>query len=141
MCIKMVNFNIIEGVDTFDGIKDEFLRMYLDGVKVNDIKKKFGLTHAQYLNYLKRLRRSGEVKQVRAPWAGARKPPRQAPRNYTFNKGNNHFIVTYKETYYTCFKKERQAQRFVELMRECDLDMSCKDELRQRVLREDYKNG
>ena len=86
MCIKMVNFNIIEGVDTFDGIKDEFLQMYLDGVKVNDIKARFGLTHAQYLNYLKRLRRSGEVKQVRAPWAGARKPPRQAPRNYTFNK-------------------------------------------------------
>ena len=136
MCIKMVNFNIIEGVDTFDGIKDEFLRMYLDGVKVNDIKARFGLTHAQYLNYLKRLRRSGEVKQVRAPWAGARKPPRQAPRNYTYNKGNNHFIVTYKETYYTCFKKERQAQRFVELMRECDWDKSRTDEFKIRVKEE-----
>ena len=123
----MVNFNIIEG------IKDEFLKMYLDGVKVNDIKARLGLTHAQYLNYLKRLRRSGEVKQVRAPWAGARKPPRTPPRNYTFNKGNNHFIVTYKETYYTCFKKERQAQRFVELMRECNWDKSRTDEFKKKV--------
>ena len=133
MCIKMVNFRIIEGVDTFEGIKDEFLKMYLDGVKVNDIKARLGLTHAQYLNYLKRLRRSGEVKQVRAPWAGARKPPRTPPRNYTFNKGNNHFIVSYKETYYTCFKKERQAQRFVELMRECNWDKSRTDEFKKKV--------
>ena len=133
MCIKMVNFRIIEGVDTFEGIKDEFLKMYLEGVKVNDIKARLGLTHAQYLNYLKRLRRSGEVKQVRAPWAGARKPPRTPPRNYTFNKGNNHFIVTYKETYYTCFKKERQAQRFVELMRECNWDKERTDEFKRKV--------
>ena len=132
----MVNFRIIEGVDTFETIKDEFLRMYLDGVKGNDIKARVGLTHAQYLNYLKRLRRSGEVKEVRAPWAGARKPPRQAPRNYTFNKGNNHFIVTYKETYYTCFKRECEAQRFVELMRECDWDKSRTDEFKLMVKKE-----
>ena len=136
MCIKMVNFRIIEGVDTFENIKDEFLRMYLDGVKVNDIKARFGLTHAQYLNYLKRLRRSGEVKQVRAPWAGARKPPRHAPKNYAFNKGNNHFIVTYKETYYTCFKRECEAQRFVELMRECDWDKERTDEFKMMVKKE-----
>ena len=141
----MVNFRIIEGDTAFESIKDEFTQLYNDGVKIADIQKKLNLTKSQYMNYFRKLRRSGDITKVRNPRAGKKADLRdhykKHPKHYSFNKRSGFWTVRFCEQYYASFRKKEQAQYFVELMKECNWDMSCKDELRQRVLREDYKNG
>ena len=135
----MVNFRIIEGDTAFESIKDEFTQLYNDGVKIADIQKKLNLTKSQYMNYFRKLRRSGDITKVRNPRAGKKADLRdhykKHPKHYSFNKRSGFWTVRFCEQYYTSFRKKEQAVRFVELMRECDWDMSCKDELRQKVLK------
>ena len=139
--VKManLNFRIVEGDDFFESVKDEFTQLYNDGVKIQDIQDRLGLSKSQYMNYFQKLRRSGDITKVRNPRAGKKADLRdhykKHPKHYSFNKRSGFWTVRFCEQYYTSFRKKEQAVRFVELMRECDWDMSCKDELRQKVLK------
>ena len=136
----MANFRIVEGDDLFESVKDEFVHLYDTGVKIQDIQKKLGLTKSQYHNFFYRLRRTGEISKVRNPNAGPKPEPRhhpkKNPRNYSYNKFTKRWTVTYRETYYGCFHRKEQAVRFVELMRECNWDISRKKELKSKVIKE-----
>ena len=39
-----LNFRIVEGDDFFESVKDDFLTLYRDGVKVQDIQEKLNIT-------------------------------------------------------------------------------------------------
>ena len=140
-----MNFRIVEGNDPLEDIAEDFIRLYADEtVRVKDICDEFGISKSQYINLLQRLRRRGEITKVRNPHAGRKKTRQYSklhPKNYVYNRREKVFQVRRNGEYYACFKRESDAKRYVELMRECDWDKSRKDELRQRVLREDYKNG
>ena len=45
----MVNFRIVEGDELFESVKDDFITLYKNGVKIADIQKKLGLTKSQYM--------------------------------------------------------------------------------------------
>ena len=134
----MVNFRIVEGDDFFESVKDDFIRLYKNGVKVQDIQERLGLTKSQYISFLRRLRRTGDITTIRNPTAGPKPAPKKdykkPPRYYSYNHHINRWTVTYKSRYYACFRKKEQAECFVELMKECNWDKSRKDELRQKVL-------
>ena len=135
-----LNFRIVEGDDFFESVKDDFLTLYLDGVKVQDIQEKLNITKSQYMNFLRRLRRTGDITTIRNPHAGAKPAPKhdykKHPRYYSYNHHINRWTVTYKSRYYACFRKKEQAQCFVELMRECDWDKSKREDLKWRAIRE-----
>jgi len=91
------------------------------------------------MNFLRRLRRTGDITTIRNPNAGPKPSPKhdykKHPRYYSYNHHINRWTVTYKSRYYACFRKREQAECFVELMKECNWDKSRKDELRQKVLK------
>ena len=134
-----LNFRIVEGDDLFESVKDDFLTLYRDGVKVQDIQEKLNITKSQYMNFLRRLRRTGDITTIRNPNAGPKPAPahhyKKKPRYYSYNHHIRRWTVTYKSKYYACFRKKEQAVRFVELMKECNWDKSRKDELKWRVLK------
>ena len=136
----MVNFNIVEGNDPLEDIAEDFIRLYADEtVRVKDICDEFGISRSQYINLLQRLRRRGEITRVRNPHAGRKKTRQYSklhPKNYVYNRKENVFQVRRNGEYYACFKKESDAKRYVELMRECDWDKSKRWILKEKVLKE-----
>ena len=134
----MVNFNIIEGDDLFESVHDELIRLYNNGTKADTIMKKLNITKSQYQNFKIRLKRRNEI-TLKNPNAGKKKQKHHSrlnPKNYYFNRGSDRWYVMHSGTYYACFFTEPQAQRFVELMRECDWDKSKKDELKWKAIKE-----
>ena len=135
----MVNFRIVEGDELFESVKDDFITLYKNGVKIEDIQKKLGLTKSQYMKFFQRLRRDGDIKEIRNQNAGAKPEPchhpKKNPHNYSYNHHTKRWVVTYKMKYFTCFRKKEQAQRFVDLMRDCDWDKSRKDELKWKAIK------
>ena len=133
-----MNFRIVEGNDPLEDIAEDFIRLYADEtVRVKDICDEFGISRSQYINLLQRLRRRGEITRVRNPHAGRKKTRQYSklnPKNYVFNRKENVFQVRRNGEYYACFKQERDAKRYVELMRENDWDKSKRWTLKEMVL-------
>lgn len=135
-----MNFRIVEGNDPLEDIAEDFIRLYADEtVRVKDICDEFGISKSQYINLLQRLRRRGEITKVRNPRAGRKKTRQYSklhPKNYVFNRKENVFQVRRNGEYYACFKQEKDAKRYVELMRENDWDKSKRWTLKEKVMME-----
>jgi len=135
-----MNFRIVEGSDPLEDIAEDFIRLYADEtVRVKDICDEFGISKSQYINLLQRLRRRGEITRVRNPHAGRKKTRQYSklnPKNYVYNRKENVFQVRRNGEYYACFKQEKDAKRYVELMRENDWDKSKRWTLKEKVLKE-----
>ena len=135
-----MNFRIVEGNDPLEDIAEDFIRLYADEtVRVKDICDEFGISKSQYINLLQRLRRRGEITQVRNPHAGRKKTRQYSklhPKNYVYNRKEKTFQVRRNGEYYACFKRESDAKRYVELMRENDWDKSKRWILKEKVLKE-----
>ena len=139
-CVSNMNFRIVEGNDPLEDIAEDFIRLYADEtVRVKDICDEFGISRSQYINLLQRLRRRGEITRVRNPHAGRKKTRQYSklnPKNYVYNRKEKTFQVRRNGEYYACFKKESDAKRYVELMRENDWDKSKRWILKEKVLKE-----
>ena len=139
-CVSNMNFRIVEGSDPLEDIAEDFIRLYADEtVRVKDICDEFGISKSQYINLLQRLRRRGEITKVRNPHGGRKKTRQYSklhPKNYVFNRKENVFQVRRNGEYYACFKQEKDAKRYVELMRENDWDKSKRWILKEKVLKE-----
>ena len=135
-----MNFRIVEGSDPLEDIAEDFIRLYADEtVRVKDICDEFGISRSQYINLLQRLRRRGEITKVRNPHAGRKKTRQYSklhPKNYVYNRKEKTFQVRRNGEYYACFKRESDAKRYVELMRENDWDKSKRWTLKERILNE-----
>ena len=133
----MANFSIIEGDDPLEPIKDEFIRLYESGVKVKTICQELNISNSQYQNYRRRLQKRNQITLNRNPNAGQHKTllrDRNNPKYYYWNRPARMWYVRYKNRYYACFKKETDAKRYVELMRECNWDYNQRWSLKRRVL-------
>lgn len=133
----MLNFNIVEGKDILDEIGEDFVQMYNNGVSRAVICKKLGINQTQFQNLRVRLTRNGRITKVRNPNAGdkkTRKYDKLNPRNYYFCRNTGRFHVAYKNRYYSCFKNEEDAKKFVEMMRECDWDYNKRKEFKELIL-------
>lgn len=86
-----------------------------------------------------RLVRRGIITKNRKRNGGEKKTrqyTRRNPRHYTYVKNRKRFHVKRKGEYYACFKKEEHAQRYVELMRECNWDKNQRLTLKEKVMQE-----
>jgi len=133
----MANFTITEGVDPLEQIQDKFIEMYNAGVKVKTICKTLNITNSQYQNYRRRLQKRNQITLNRNPNAGQHKTllrDRNNPKYYYWNRPARMWYIRYKNRYYACFKKETDAKKYVELMRECNWDYDQRWTLKRRVL-------
>ena len=118
-----MNFNIIEQNWT-----EEFYKNYPDikqdlvgGMPIKDIKKKYGLTEGRWLSYRKELINEGVITKKKAKRKG-----RYTPKNYSYNHGF-YQVQKWKNggvVHIASFKRECDAQKCVQLMRECNWDLN-----------------
>ena len=54
------------------------------------------------------------------------------PKNYSFDHSTDTFRITRKGKHFGCCKTRKQAERMVELFRECNWDYSMRDEIKRR---------
>ena len=97
------------------------------------IRRRFGLKYNDFLKLRNRLIEEGKIQ----PRTFRRK--KNTPHkvlNYSYCNTTKTYQIRKKSKYYGCFKNEKQARRFVELLRENDWDYNLKDELKEQVLME-----
>lgn len=114
----------------------EVERLYNEGVLVKDIMRTLNLHDGAFYAIVRKLKAEGRL-ILRTP--GQRKWGNQYkthPRYYSWNVHTQHFSIVYKHRYYGCVKTANQAERFVELMKECDWDYGMRDEVKRKVMNE-----
>ena len=57
-------------------------------------------------------------------------------KNYSFDHSTLHFRIMKNGRYYGCCKTKEQAEKMVELFRECNWDYDRKDEIKSKVVGE-----
>lgn len=140
-----MNFNIINGNDDYIQKAEEFARLYNNPrIPVVKIREKMNLNHNTYRKLLKYCKENKMVKlRYKYNKWNKRYKDKRIVKNYTKirRKGYNYFMVckfiNNKDCYFATFKEEKQAQRMVELLRECDWDYSKRYELKEKVLSEE----
>ena len=134
-----MNFNIIDGDDHYIEQAPEFARLYNDpDITVQEIKNRMGLTKNPYEKLRKYCLEHGLIRGLR----GYKPKSLNNPRYYTHTvqRGIEYWIVNKtingRLVHFATFKKQKQAERMVELLKECNWDIDCKDVLKERVLNE-----
>lgn len=117
-------------------LKSDVERLYNDGVLVKNIMRELDLNDSKFYEIVRELKAENRL-ILRT--VGQKKWGNQYhknPKHYSYCTLNGYFQIVYKRRYYGCVKTKRQAERFVELMKECDWDYDKRDEVKKMVLRE-----
>ena len=125
----MTNFTISESdwtkefYTTYTQIKKDIK----NGMKIKDIKKKHGLSEGQWGSYRRELIYDGIIIPVQQK--------RQTAKYYHYSKGKYHVSknIDGKRKHIGTFKTESQAKWCVELMKECNWDLTQLDIVRNKV--------
>lgn len=128
----MTTFNIIESdwtkdfYSTYKHIKQDIK----NGVKIKDIKKKYGLSDGGWRAYRKELILDGIIK--------SRETERKEAKYYTAynNKFHVQKIIHRKKYHIGTFNTEHQAKLCVKLMQECNWDISQIEQVKSKVREE-----
>ncbi len=105
-------------------VEDKVLEMYLDGVKVQKICAKLGISYKRYHKVMKPLWDSGAIPKRTAGKKKEKRHERYNPRNYSYERYTNRFIVYHCGVYYGSVRTEKQAKTMVKLLRYYDWDKS-----------------
>lgn len=101
---------------------EQIRQMYLDGVKVQKICAKLGISYKRYHKAMKPLWDSGAIPKRTAGKKKEKMHERYNPKNYSYNRFTRRFTVYHNSTYYGCVRTEKQAKRMVKLLRYYDWD-------------------
>lgn len=116
-------------------IKEEtFIETYNDNnLSLRKIRRKLGLKHNEFDKIRNQLIQEGKIKPrtFKAP----RKKP-HIPKNYSFCNTTKNYQIRKNGVYFGCVKKEQEARKFVELLKEKNWDYDLKDELRLQAIKE-----
>ena len=137
-----MNFNIVDGDNDYLDLLPEFAELYNNkDIPASKIPEMLGVTRPTY----RKLRRDAleeDLITLRHKPKRKRETYKTAPKNYSHQvcKGIEYYHVQKridgKLLHFATFKDARQAERMVELLRECDWDRSKVDELKARVMEE-----
>ena len=124
-----MNFNIVESDYTKDfySLYNKIKKDLEKGMKVKDIKKKYGLSDGSWRKYYKELSEEGILKP--------RHRSQKEAKFYTYYNG--HFIVQkWKDgtkKHIGTFNREADAQECVRLMKECNWDLTKKQNIVDKI--------
>lgn len=134
---------IVDGDNDWLQDVPEFVELYNNHeIRVSEIKEHFGYSNNNYTKIFKHCIANDLITRRHTTY---RKPAPSRRRNPTYiskNRGNGHeywVVIKRVDGERRCFgnfKDYRQAERMVELCKECDWDISKRDELKEQVLRE-----
>ena len=140
-----MNFNIVDGDRDYLELAGEYARLYNNHkIPVSEIRERLNLSQNKHYRLLAYCREHGLVKPRYKynKWDKRPKNEKKSIKNYTIVKDKHHRyyavrkFIKDKEYHFATFKKEEQAQRMVELLRECNWDYSKRYELKEQVLNE-----
>lgn len=140
-----MNFNVVDGDRDYLELADEYAKLYNNHkIPVSEIRERFNLSQNKHYKLLKYCREHGMVKlrYKYNKWDKRPKKEKKIIKNYTIvnDKHYRYYAVRKfikdKKYHFATFKKEEQAQRMVELLKECNWDFDRRFELKERVLNE-----
>lgn len=137
-----MNFTIVDGDYDYRKLLPEFSELYNDDyIPVTEIMDRLGLNQNSY----RKLRRDAIEEELVQPRRTKykRKTSYKINPKYISKERRGHFEfykvvkrIDSKVIYFGYFKDYRQAERMVELLVECDWDVTRRQELKEQVLRE-----
>ena len=123
-----MNFNIVETNWTkeFNNTYEKIKKDYANEMSVKDIKSKYGLTDGKWGAYRKQLMTDGLLQT---------RKEKTEPRFYSVCKTGYlvQKVIDHHKYYIATFKTESQAKKCVELMKECNWDLTQKENIIQTV--------
>lgn len=117
-------------------LETEVERLYNEGVLVKDIMRTLNLHDGAFYAIVRKLK-AEERLILRTP--GQRKQviyDHSNPKYYYRNDYGSSYTIRYNHRYYASVKTRKQAERYVELMKECNWDYTMKDEVKRKVMNE-----
>lgn len=99
---------------------------YQNGMKVKDIKAKYNLTDGSWQSYRKELINDGFIELKRNC---------REPKYYTLHQGRFcvQKVINKRKYHIASFKTEKEAQKCVELMKQCNWNMEKRKEIVDKV--------
>ena len=116
-------------------LKSDVERLYNDGVLIKDIKKELGINDSKLYGVVNELKAENRL-ILRTVGRKKRNAYKTNPKNYHHNRWSGTYKITYGGKYFGTVKTKEQAERFVELMKECDWDYGKRWIVKEMVLNE-----
>ena len=138
-----MNFTVIDGDQEYRSKLPDFVDLYNNrSIPVTKIKSRLKLGTNEYRKLRRDALEEGLINLRTKPY-NTKKPTYKTNPRYvskSTNGNRDYFIVTKtingKHVFYGSFKDIRQADRMVELLKECNWDRSKRKELKEQVLNE-----
>ena len=139
-----MNFNIVDGDRDYLELAGEYARLYNNHkIPVSEIRERLNLSQNKHYRLLAYCREHEMVKpRYKYNKWDKRREVKKPIKNYTIVKDKHYRyyavrkFIKDKEYHFATFKKEEQAQRMVELLKECNWDFNKRYELKEQVLNE-----
>lgn len=138
-----MNFTVIDGDQNYRNKLGDFVDLYNNrSIPVTQIKRLLSLGTNEYRKLRRDAIEEGLITLRTKPYHTKKETYKTNPRYVSKSTHGNleYYIVTKtingKHVFYGSFKDIRQADRMVELLKECDWDRSKRKELKEQVLNE-----
>lgn len=114
-------------------VKQKVKELYIAGETTRKIKQQLHLKNSQFDKIYCELRDTGEI----TPRPFKRIKKQKPVKNYSYDRGTNTFQIRKNSQYYCNAKTYRQAERIVELLKECNWDKSKANDIKKQVIIEE----
>lgn len=128
-----MNFRIVENTPSNWEKETELIQQYNDGVPVAKIRENLSIPAPTFNKMIRQFKKEGKIIPRRKPY-NLTKKAKKSPKYYTKVCNRKGFNIIKGGKYYGYVSRRDQAERFVELMKECDWDMSMRKEIKRRVV-------
>ena len=115
-------------------LKEDIETMYNDGVTINMMLKTLHIGYSRLYTIIDELKEEGRIVPRRTGQRKQRIIDRYNPKHYSYNNHTKHYYIRRKGVYYGIVKTVAQAEKFVELMEECNWDYSKRVEIKKEVM-------
>ena len=128
-----MNFRIIENGPSSWDKEDELIQQYRDGVPVAEIRENLSISSPTFNKMIQQFKKEGKITPRRKPYKLKKKAKRK-PKYYVKNQNRKGYNIMKGGQYYGYVLTKDQAERFVELMKECDWDRSQRHIVKKMVV-------
>ena len=129
-----MNFRIVENAPSSWEKEDGLIQQYRDGVPVAEIRKNLCISVPTFNKMIQQFKKEGKILPRRKPYNLKKKANKRKPKYYVKHQNRKGFNIIKGKKYFGYVNTRDQAERFVELMKECDWDMSMREEVKRRVV-------
>lgn len=129
-----MNFRIVENAPSNWEKEDEIIQQYKDGVPVAKIRSNLGIPAPTFNKMIQQFKKEGKITPRRKPYNFKKKANKRNPKYYVRVYNRKGFNIVKNGKYFGYVSTKDQAERFVELMKECDWDITRRKEVKRRVV-------